>query len=162
MKTNKLIYNFLVGLGAILLALPIFVSVWTMGEDSNFTLFEEFGDGVKLIFKVNEGGFVGFWATLVAIVTVVALVAALLYFVLFVIELTNKKKSFAGLKKILAFVMLVCGVIALIAGIVFTSKNKVMLGNKVLYSMKMAVGFYLLVAGALIGGLFGLLGAKRK
>ena len=165
MKTNKLIYNLLVGVGMVLLVLPLFLAVWnytTAATETGYALFAEFGDLLKATFEVNEGGFAGFWATLTAIVGVVALAAAAIYFVLFVVELICKKKKFAGLKNILALVMLVCGVVALIAGIVFTSTNKVVVGSKTLYAMTMGVGFYLLVAGALVGGLFGLLGAKTK
>ena len=165
MKTNKLVYNLLVGVGLVLLVLPLFLSVWTYAtavSETGYALFTEFGDLLKASFEVNEGGFASFWATLTAIVGVVALAAAALYVALFVVELVCKKKNFASLKKLLAFVMLVCGVVALVSGIIFTSTNKVLMGEKVLYAMKMAVGFWLLVAGALLGGLFGLLGAKTK
>lgn len=165
MKTNKIVYNLFVGVGMVLLVLPLFLAVWnftTSIAETGFALFDEFGDLLKITFEVNEGGFAGFWATLTAIVGVVALACAALYFLLFVVELLCKKKNFAGLKRLLAFVMLVCGVVALVAGIIFTSTNKVVVAGKTLYAMTMEVGFYLLVVGALVGGLFGLLGAKTK
>ncbi len=156
-KSNNLglVFNCLVVVGLVLLVVGICLSLWTEAALG-------FSGGVG-IFANKDGLDYAAMGTICEILMLVNLVLVALYVVVFCLDTFKIGKfNYAKLLKVLALVILCVTVLALVLGVLYAVlTTNVQYKDLNTFYVKPAVGFYLMMAGALVAGLAGLL-ANRK
>ena len=156
---NKFLFSLLSIVGVVAIVVALFLPAWNfvVGNQvvADYGLFANLGD-ISI-----EGGYNSLWATLTMVGALVALASLVLYALVAILQHARIVKGCAGLLKILAWIAVIGFVLVLAFGLVYTitSVNTAVVTE---FSMKFAVGYWLILIGSGIGAFFALLGAKSK
>ncbi len=174
MKIKKLILNLFATLGMILLILPLFLTMWTstikIGNNAaDPTLYSMFADwsAFEDVYALADKTFGSVWALITEILMVAMLAFAVLYVILFILQLLKvggKKAKYAGIMKVIACIILALAIIALFTAIIFVASNSWQKGTVLVttYTFGLGIGAYLAFIGAVITGLTGIIANLKK
>lgn len=170
MKTKDL-FGLIAIVGVVVLILGTFLSAWGYSvdgkivEDSVYTIWGGFGDGLNVAFEVANGAFASVWATLAMVFFIIALVAGVALTIVVLIDMFSKKgiKNAAVIIRWAAIAALIASVLSFVfGGIVFTSVNSFTVPvTKIVTQMVPMIGMYMILVGGIITGAAGFLAAKK-
>lgn len=168
MKNKGLIFGALTSLFSLLIIIPLCIGNWAsyVGDkvsEDQIGMFADWSNTAK-VYEAADKTFPTFWNVLIAIMAIAALVAGVAYLILYVLDLAKvtKPDKTNGIKKVLAWIMIACGLIALISGIIFMSASKLSVTVLTVTSTSGytgTIGFYLAWIFPLLAGICGLLGS---
>lgn len=156
MKKKSLLFGLISLVGVVLLALPMFLSYWFehifviggYNETSVYSIFKDFS-----AYNAN------ICATIVMICAIALLVVAVAYAVIFVLQLlkVGDKKLLSKIKFILLIVEAVLAIVAIICSFIFVFSNQNRFLGFAKSNIKFSGGFFMLVIGAVVLSIFGML-----
>lgn len=170
MNKRNLIFALLACMSIVMLILPMFLEVWTASKDGQvlygYGLFNNFIN-IKPLFVMGNGKFYGYWATMVSVIAVIALLAGLGFVVLCILQLLRPKKRLYNFwRRIMSYVLLGSFLLSLMFGLAFILSNKYYYNILNISSgfvfLKASIGFYMLIIGTLLSGVFGLISTLEK
>ena len=128
----------------------------TSTTGDGFGIFADYTD-LSTAFEIKGGTLSTFWMVLTSIMVIALAVLALGYIVLFVLEaLKVKCKHIETIEKVVSFLILVCGAVALISAIIAVIANnttKEVLGTKSTIKLIFEIGSWLLLVPTLAGAI---------
>ncbi len=165
MKTKKQVFFLIALLGGVLAIVSLFLKSWAfdangeIAEKYTYSLFQSVAREVELAFETANKNYVGIWSILYSIAAALGIVSFAGFLVLRLMKSNNNAK-------IASLATVICGIVALVFGIIYTSVNTVkiqmpLIGDYV-YSMKGQAGFFMLCAGLILSGVFGMLLSSIK
>ena len=179
MKTKKIVLNILASLGMVVLIFPMFLGLYGViltvanktSDPEYFKLFNDWSSWEEL-YKIGGKTFQSGFATAFDVLAIVLLCIAVLYFILFILQLA-KVGDYKKLNKVKMFLALAALILTLIATalfIVFCLKNSLEIGTDLgilgklytSYTFIPAVGSILLLVGGLFFSIFGMIASKNK
>lgn len=170
MNRKNIILALIACMSVVLLILPMFLDVWAVSADGKtlygYGLFNNFNN-IRPLFVQHNGKFYGAWAVLTRMVAVTAMLAGLGFVLFSVLQLLRPRKHFYNfLRRLMSYILMASFLLSVIFGIAFTLSNNYYynffnIGNGFI-SMKAEIGFYMLIAGAFLSGVFGFFSTLRK
>lgn len=157
MKNKNLLWNLVVGIGLVLMIVGICLSIWTI-SGSIWGLGTSGGVGIF----ADHGSDNGTYALIAEIALVASLALVGIYLVVYALELAKVAKNLSNIRRFISLVVVLLAIVAVVMGIVYVAVSQSEVAGVVKSGVSFAAGFYLFAGGALLSGIFGVLGSCSK
>ena len=163
MRLRRKIFGFLtiiIGISLVFpLLLPLFYSVESNGSLTNngYKMFDTF-EGMQTRFRALNGTFQPAFANMTSVCSIIAIVLYGLFVIFFLVQLSKKGSlPTRAILKSISVTLILVAILSLACSMAFVIMNKIVFNGKTLLSFKYAYGTYILIGGAFLTGVMGVI-----